>query len=432
MPFTRRDFLKQGSLFMAMGVTAPTFLTTTARALAAQGGGAACITGAGSKRILVVIQLGGGNDGLNSVIPYADPLYYQARPTLGVDKSKVLHISDKIGFNPSLAAMKDLFDAKNMALLQGVGYPNPNRSHFRSTDIWTSGVPDKLEQTGWLGRYLDAQCSGEDRHMNAVDIGTTVSRLFWTGQSVVPAISAIDTFDFEKDVEFPDDQSNQVETLKLLNAGTSGRSYDDYIRKVALDALQTSDELARIAGSYTSTATYPQTGFAGGLQTIAKIISGDLGTRIFHITLGGFDTHSGQLDTHDGLLKTLADGVQAFMRDLEGMGRADNVMLMTFSEFGRRVAENASLGTDHGAAAPVLLLGGGVKAGIIGDHPSLSDLDDGDLKFGTDFRSVYGTILHDWLGADPRPIIGTGSFPNLGFVQQPVTPQQAALVGAGG
>jgi uncharacterized protein (DUF1501 family) len=423
MPFTRRDFLTRGTLFMAMGVTAPTFLTTTARALAAQAD--ACMTGTSSKRILVVVQLGGGNDGLNAVVPYSDQLYYQARPSLAIAEKDVLTISDAVGFNPGLTPFKTLFDAKQLTLLQGVGYPNPNRSHFRSTDIWTSGVPDKLEATGWLGRYVDAQCSGEDRRLHAVDIGTTVSRLFWTGQSIVPAISSLETFDLEADAQFPDDQSNQVETLKLLNAGDSDQPYDDYIRKVALDALQTSDELKRIAAGYKSTAEYPETQFADGLRTIAKIIQGDLGTRIFHITIGGFDTHAAQAAAHGTLLKNVAEGVQAFMQDLEGMGLADDVLVMTFSEFGRRVKENASLGTDHGAAAPLWLIGGGVASGIVGTHPSLSDLDDGDLKFGIDFRSVYGTILHDCLGADPSPIIGTGTFPNLGFVRDPAQPSSA-------
>jgi uncharacterized protein (DUF1501 family) len=377
------------------------------------------MTGTSNKRILVVVQLGGGNDGLNAVVPYAEPLYYQARPTLAIAQKDVLPISAEVGFNPNLTAFKSLFDAKQLALLQGVGYPNPNRSHFRSTDIWTSGVPDKIEQTGWLGRYLDAQCSGEDRRLHAVDIGTTVSRLFWTGQSIVPAISSIETFDLEADARFPDYKNNQVDTLKLLNGGNGKTPYDDYIRKVALDALQTSDELKRIAAGYHSSVQYPKTPFADGLRTIAKVIQGDLGTRIFHITIGSFDTHAAQLAAQNGLLKTVADALQAFMQDLEGIGRADDVMIMTFSEFGRRVAENASKGTDHGAAAPMWLIGGGVTPGIVGNHPSLTDLDDGDLKFGIDFRSVYGTILHDWLGADPKPIIGTGSFPNLGFVRAP-------------
>ncbi len=237
MPFTRRDFLTRGTLFVGTGVTAPTFLTTTARALAAQSD--ACLTGSATKRILVVIQLGGGNDGLNSAVPYADPLYYDARPSLNVAPEDVLAISDTIGFNPSLAPLKTMFDADQVALLQGVGYPNPNRSHFRSTDIWLTGRPDQYEETGWLGRYLDAQCSGEDRPLHAADIGTTVSPLFWTGQSIVPAISSIETFGLEADARFPDDQSNQIETLKLLNGGSSGKNYDDYIRRVALDALAT-------------------------------------------------------------------------------------------------------------------------------------------------------------------------------------------------
>lgn len=420
MPYSRRDFLKHGTLFVGMGVTAPTFLTTTVRALAAQSD--ACLTGTGSKRILVVIQLGGGNDGLNSVVPYADPLYYQARPSLGIPQADVLQISDKVGFNPSLAPLKSLFDAEQVALLQGVGYPNPNRSHFRSTDIWVTGRPDQYEESGWLGRFLDAQCSGEDRPLHAVDIGTTVSRLFWTGQSIVPAISSLETFGLEADARFPDDQSNQIETLKLLNGGSGGTDYDDYIRRVALDALTTSDELKRIASSYTSAVAYPETAFADGLRTIAKIIQGDLGTRIFHITLGGFDTHAGQANVHATLLQYVAEGVEAFMRNLEDIGVADDVLIMTFSEFGRRVAENASAGTDHGAAAPLWLIGGGIVPGIVGDHPSLADLEDGDLRFGIDFRAVYGTILHDWLGADSAPIIGTGSFPNLGFIRDPATP----------
>ncbi len=428
MPFTRRDFLKRGSLFVSMGVTAPTFLTTTARALAAQDD--SCTTGPGANRILLVVQLGGGNDGLNTFVPYTDPTYYRVRPALAVPESDVLTISDSLGLNPALAPFKEMFDANQLSIVQGVGYPNPNRSHFRSTDIWTSANPETLEETGWLGRFLDAQCSGEDRRLRAVDIGTTVSRLFWTGQSIVPAISSIETFDLEADAEFPDDQSNQIEALKLLNAGGSGRDYDDYISRVAIDALATSDELKRIAASYASTIEYPQGEFADGLKTIAKIISGDLGTRVFHITKGGFDTHAAQANSHGTLLTDVAESIQAFMRDMERIGRADDVLIMTFSEFGRRVAENASVGTDHGAAASLCLIGSGINAGIIGDHPSLDDLDDGDLKFGIDFRSVYGTILQDWLGATPAPIIGTSDFPALDLVRVAAMPAALTAMAA--
>ena len=426
MPFTRRDFLKRGTLFLAMGVTAPTFLTRTAEALAAEND--ACMTGPNSKRALVVVQLGGGNDGLNSVVPYGDPLYYKARPTLAIPQSDVLPLSGAVGFNPALSPLKALYDGGHLAVVQGVGYPNPNRSHFRSTDIWTSARPDILEKTGWLGRYVDAQCAGEDKPLGAIDIGNTVSRLFWTGQSIVPAISSVEGFDFMTDARFPNDRNNRVETFKLINSGSGdGKTPGDYVSRAALDALETSAQLKRVASTYRSTLQYPDSPFARGLQTIAKLLSADLGTKIFHITLGGFDTHAGQGRVHNQLLKTLADGIEAFTRDLEGLGRADDVTLMTFSEFGRRVAENGSGGTDHGAASALYLTGGGVNAGIFGEHPSLADLDSGDLKYTIDFRSVYGTLLQDWLGADPASIIGGGSFPRLPFVRQPLA--SAGVVG---
>jgi uncharacterized protein (DUF1501 family) len=420
MPFTRRDFLKRGTLFLAMGVTAPTFLTTTARVLADEAD--QCMTGPSSKRILVVVQFGGGNDGLNNVVPYGDQLYYQARPSIAIAKNEVLPLTDYIGFNPNLSPLKSLYDAGHLAVVQGVGYPNPNRSHFRSTDIWMTARPDIVEPTGWLGRYLDATCSGEDKSLAAIDYGDTTSKLFWTGQSIVPSISSIEGFDFMTDPRFPNDRHNQVDTLKLLNTDSSGKDYTAYVSRAALDALDTADQLKKIASTYTSTLQYPNSPFARGLQTIAKLISADLGTKIFHITVGGFDTHAGQARTHNTLLKTVAEGVEAFMRDLEGMGRADDVVLMTFSEFGRRVKENASGGTDHGEAAPLFVVGGGVRAGVFGDHPSLTDLDNGDLKYKLDFRSVYGTMIQDWLGADPTGIIGGGTFPRIGFVASPSTP----------
>lgn len=420
MPFTRRDFMKRGSLLVAMGVTAPTFLTRTVQAMVEQD--EACMTGPRSKRSLVVIQLGGGNDTLNTLVPYGDPDYYRVRPTLAIPQARVLPLSDRVGFNPNFAPLKGLYDEGHLAVVQGVGYPNPNRSHFRSTDIWTSGRPDIVEPTGWLGRYLDNTCSGEDRPLKGADTADTVSKLFWTGQSIVPAISSIEAFDFLTDGRFPNDRSNQVDTFKALHGGTTGHVYGDFVRKAALEALDTSAQLKKVAGSYRSATQYPETPFARGLQTIAKLIAADLGTRVFHITIGGFDTHAGQARTHDALLKTVADGVQAFLRDLEGLGKLDDLLVMTFSEFGRRVAENGSQGTDHGAGSSLYLTGGGVRAGLFGNHPSLTDLDNGDLKHNIDFRSVYGTILQDWLGTPASTVIGGGSFPRLGFVKSPAGP----------
>ncbi len=419
MPFSRRSFLQRGTLLLAMGVTAPTFLTRTVEVMAQTVEGT--MTGPNSKRSLVVIQLGGGNDTLNTVVPYADPTYYQVRPTLAVPKGEVLALNDQVGFNPALSSFKALYDDRHLALIQGVGYPNPNRSHFRATDIWTSARPDIIEPTGWVGRYIDNACSGEDRPMAGVDIGDTVSKLFWTGQSTVPAISSIEGFDFLTDSKFPKDRNNQLTTFKSLHGGAHGQDYDSFIRQAAVEALDTSNKLKTIASTYQSTVQYPTTKFAQGLQMIAKLLSADLGTKVFHITLGGFDTHASQVRTHPTLLKTVGEGVQAFLRDLEGMGKIDDVLLMTFSEFGRRVHENGSAGTDHGAGSSLYIMGGGVKAGIYGNHPSLTDLDNGDLKQNIDFRSVYGTILQDWLGAAPEGIIGGGSFPRIDFVASPTT-----------
>ncbi len=428
MPFTRRDFLKRGSLLLAMGVTAPTFLTQTARAMEAD---EACMTGSNSKRALVVIQLGGGNDTLNTLVPYGDPNYYRLRPTLAVAQKEVLPLTDQLGLNPNFTPMKALYDAGHLAVVQGVGYPNPNRSHFRSTDIWTSARPDIIETSGWLGRYLDNTCSGEDKPLKGVDVADTVSKLFWTGQSIVPAISSIEAFDFLTDARFPNDRNNQIDTFKALNAGTTGSTYDDYVRRASLEALDTAAQLKTVAGSYRSTTQYPDNNFARGLQTIAKLVAADLGTKIFHITIGGFDTHAGQARTHNALLKTVSEGVQSFLRDLEGLGKLDDVMVMTFSEFGRRVAENGSAGTDHGAGSSLYIAGGGVQAGIFGNTPSLTELDNGDLKYNIDFRSVYGTILQDWLGTPASAVIGGGSFPRIGFVKSPATTTTAIIPGLG-
>src|SRR4051794_27289184 len=256
MPFTRREFMKRGTLLLAMGVTAPTFLTRTVEVMASDDEG--CMTGPNSKRSLVVIQLGGGNDTLNTVVPYADPNYYKVRPTIAVAQKDVLPLNDQVGFNPSLSPLKALYDQGHLAVVQGVGYPNPNRSHFRATDIWTSGRPDIVEPTGWLGRYLNNTCSGEDRPLKGVDAADTVSKLFWTGQSVVPAISSIEGFDFMTDGRFPNDRNNRVDTFKALNGGSGqGRysdsnwssgpeGYDDFIRRAALEALDTSAQLKKV------------------------------------------------------------------------------------------------------------------------------------------------------------------------------------------
>jgi uncharacterized protein (DUF1501 family) len=417
MTLTRRDLLKNGALLVAFGLTAPSFL---AQAALATQGGAAAVGAAGArtrarlngKQVLVVVQLSGGNDGLNTVVPYADPAYYALRPTLAIPREEVVALDDRVGLHPSLAPLKGLYDNGRLSVVQGVGYPNPNRSHFRSMEIWHTAAPETFEESGWLGRYLDACGCAHDKPLGAISVGDTLNRSFWTEMALVPAIGSVGTFQFQTDPRNPRDRGNQVKALQNIYAYAGQfRPYEEQIRRTTLNALAGADELKRIATAQQPTVEYPQTPFATSLKAVSQVIAGDLGTRIFFVQLGGFDTHANQANQHAGLLATLANGLAAFMQDMENQGRADDVLVMTFSEFGRRPAQNASGGTDHGTAEPLFLLGGGVRGGVHNAPPSLSELTDGDLAYGADFRGVYATILQDWLGTDPAPIVGRGVAP---------------------
>ncbi|HZQ97357.1 MAG TPA: DUF1501 domain-containing protein [Chloroflexota bacterium] len=428
MSYTRRDFLRAGALFVSMSLTMPSFLARTIQATSDRAISAVY----GRRKILVVVQLGGGNDGLNTVVPYADPAYYQARPTIGIAKSAVLQLSDYVGLHPNMTGLKARFDAGQLAVVQGVGYPNPNRSHFRATEIWQTAQPDSPPNEGWLGRYLDAACCGEDKpvaseSMGVVNVADTLPLTLWTEHVLVPSIGSTSTFKFQTDGgEAPDERLQHLDAFRKLYAqSTAPHVHDDFVRSVGRSAVDTSEQLQAIARSYTPSVTYPNTTFATQLKQVAQIMSGDLGTRIYYVQLGGFDTHANQPTTQGGLLRTFSDGIHAFLRDLEAKGTADDVAILAFSEFGRRVAENGSQGTDHGSAAPVFVVGPGVKGGLIGAHPSLTDLNSGDLRFAIDFRSVYASILRDWLEGDPKAVLGDfqplGILPprNLGPVPPP-------------
>ena len=418
MTLTRRELLKNGALLVAFGLTAPSFLARAALAAQseAEAGLASTLArGAGSrtrarlngKQVLVVVQLSGGNDGLNTVVPYADPAYYALRPTLAIPREQVVALDDRVGFHPSLAPLKPFYDNGRLAVVQGVGYPNPNRSHFRSMEIWHTATPERFEQTGWLGRYMDACGCGHDKPLDAISVGDQLNRSFWTDMTLVPAIGSVGAFQFQTDPRNPRDRGNQVKALQNIYAYAGQfRPYEEHIRRTTLNALAGADELKRIAAAYQPSIEYPQTPFSNSLKSVSQVIAGDLGTRIFFVQLGGFDTHANQANTHAGLLGTLAGGLAAFMRDMESQGRADDVLVMTFSEFGRRPAQNASGGTDHGTAEPMLLLGGGVTGGLHNAPPSLSELPDNDLAYQADFRGVYASVLRDWLATDPAPIVG--------------------------
>ncbi len=407
MALTRRELLKNGAAMVALGLTVPTFLANAVEATQKLSAVARRQT---SRPTLLVVQLSGGNDGLNTVVPYADPRYYELRPTLGIPAEQVIALDDRVGLHPSLAPLKGYFDRGKLAVIQGVGYPNPNRSHFRSMEIWHTANPETFERTGWLGRYLDACGCGRDNPVGALNVGDVLNRSFWTEMTLVPAVGSVATFHYQTDPRHPRDRGNQIKALQnIYDYAGQFRPYEEAIRRTTLSALAGADELKRIAATYQPTVEYPATPFANHLKMVAQVMAGDLGTRIFYLSLGGFDTHANQPNLHAQLLDTLASGLAALMRDLENQGRADDLVVMTFSEFGRRPIQNASGGTDHGTAEPMLMLGGAVNGGLYNTAPNLQDLPDGDLRVQADFRGVYATVLQDWFGADPTPIVGAGA-----------------------
>jgi uncharacterized protein (DUF1501 family) len=408
MAFSRRSLLSRGALLVASGFLAPSFITRTAMALNAQADATQ------NKMILVVLQLSGGNDGINTLIPFGDSTYASLRPSLGFPTSEVLQLTDSVGLNPNLAKLKALYDQGKVAIVQGVGYPNPNRSHFRSMDIWHSASPETFERSGWLGRYVGACQCAQDNALPAISVGDQLNSLFWTDTTLVPAVASIGAFSFLTDTKYKNDRTYQMQTLQNIYSQAGNWSdHESLIRRGTLQALQGSDELQKVAAAYTTSVQYPNNGLAAQLKLVAEVIAGNLGTRLFSVSQGGFDTHANQKPTQDRILGQLADSLDAFMQDLANLGQQDNVVIMTFSEFGRRVKQNGSNGTDHGTAEPMFIIGNKVQGGLYGTYPSLGDLDgNGDLKFNADFRSVYAGMLKDVVGADPAPIL-MGSFPAI-------------------
>jgi uncharacterized protein (DUF1501 family) len=422
---TRRDFLRTTLLGGALSWTVPSFVANTFGALHAQADGALTqITTGKDGPILVLLQLAGGNDGLNTVIPYTNDFYYQARPTLGVKPDQVLKLSDTLGLNPAMVGFKSLFDAGRLSVINGVGYPNPNRSHFRSTEIWqTASDEDKYLTDGWIGRYFDNACAGCDPTVG-INIGERLPQAFSSHTPTGISLENPASYRF-MGAGLNDDEELAYRSMFSGGAdgGQSGGSVSmisgtvtlhngqnalDFLERTSMDAQVSSDKIRDIAGRVKNVATYPGGGLANNLKLVARLIAGGLPTRVFYVSQGGYDTHTNQRGSHDARLKELAESVKAFTDDLTAMGQFDRVTMMTFSEFGRRVMENGSHGTDHGAAAPMFIIGSQMKSGLLGAEPSLAaaDLEDGDIKFNTDFRSVYATLLQDWLKTPSVPILG--------------------------
>lgn len=402
--FTRRDVITKGSM-IALGLATPKWFANIAHAQFLQGAKGRKLP---KDTVLVVCQLSGGNDGLNTVIPYANSLYYKARPTIGISDNKVLRINEHLGLHPALSGMKQLFEEKKVAIIQGVGYPKPNRSHFKSMDIWQSASPDGKVRQGWLGRHFDHQMlTGPTNPVVALGLSTE-KPLALTGQKVsIPCFASL--VDIQSMVGDPDVEKmlRQIQGVDA-SIGSPARVVQQ-ANKSALDAMTV---LSKQLETFTPKQKYGNDTFGKGFSQIAQIVAVSSQTRVVYFSAGGFDTHARQAEQHDKLLGGLGNALLAFQREMEAIGKADNVVVLVFSEFGRRVAENASAGTDHGAAAPMFLIGNNVQGGIYGPIPNLNDLQDGDLKYAIDFRQVYATTLDKWLGGDSGVVLGE-EFPHL-------------------
>jgi uncharacterized protein (DUF1501 family) len=416
---SRRDFLKVGlgSLpAIALGGTVPTLIPKLAFA-----DGETVGTPVPKDNILVVLQMSGGNDGLNTLVPVGNDEYAKARPTIKLTEG--LHkLDDDWSLNPGMTAFKTMWDEGDLAILPGCGYPKPNRSHFESMGIWHAGDTTGGDGSGWLGHYLDHLVRGTrndsiaNNPLNAINIGQEVPMALVSPTVTVPSVQKLD--DFGLSFQRGSDYDRTLEREILVDLQELAKDADNpqqaYFGRQAADAIVSVDEIRKAAGQYEPDATYTG-GLGSRLRLTAQLISGNFGTRVFYAQTGGYDTHANQLGNHQNLLQGVADNVKAFFDDLTAKGIGDKVTLLAFSEFGRRVKQNANDGTDHGAAGPMFVAGPKVKGGFHSPHPSLTDLDRGDLKHTVDFRRAYAGLLKDWLNADPTQVL-QGDYDPLSLV----------------
>lgn len=396
----RRNFLKQSAL-ASTAMMVPAFLNDIAfgQLLARRSG-----------KILVVVQFSGGNDGLNTIVPYRNDLYYQNRPNLAIPKTEVLKVSDDLGFNPALQPLQSLYDDGILSIVNSVGYPNPDRSHFRSMDIWhTASDSTEYLNSGWLGRYLDSNCQGCTSPYQAIELDDTLSLALKGDKRRGFAMS--DPAQLKRTTD------NKI--LQAVGKTPATAHHEEnvaYLYKTLVDTQSSADYLFEKSKVYRSTVTYPQSEFAKDLKLISQLITADTDTRIYYASLTGFDTHANQRNRQERLLLQYAEGMKAFVQDLKQNNLLNDVLIMTFSEFGRRVKQNASAGTDHGTANNLYLIGGNLKkAGFFNGSSNLNDLDEGDLKYQVDFRDIYTTLLNRWLDAPAPQILGQ-SFKGLKLV----------------
>ncbi|MEO6547068.1 MAG: DUF1501 domain-containing protein [Ferruginibacter sp.] len=391
MLIKRKQFLQVGSLATA-SIMLPKFLSAFEKSAAVPSG----------NKVVVVIQFSGGNDGLNTVIPIENDIYYQSRPAIGISKDKAAVLTNEVGLHPALEAFKGLYDSGELSILNSVGYPNPDRSHFRSMDIWQSASNSKdYVNSGWIGRYLDAQCKGCDKPTQAVEIDDVLS-LALKGEKT-------------NGLAFKDPRKlYNISKEKFFNDINidhhAGDETADYLYKTMSGTLSSADYIYQQSKLHPTSQIYPSTALGKDLKTIASLILSDINTKVYYVSLGSFDTHVNQEAQQKRLFTELNDAVKAFTNDLKQNSRFEDVLMMTFSEFGRRVTQNSSGGTDHGTANNMFFIGGALKQkGFINEMPNLSALKENDLDYKVDFKDVYATILKNWLDADDKSILGKSS-----------------------
>ncbi|MEO8721681.1 MAG: DUF1501 domain-containing protein [Ginsengibacter sp.] len=397
MLLKRKEFLQIGSLASA-SMMMPNFLKALEKKATVPPG----------NKVMIVLQFSGGNDGLNTVVPIRNDIYYQSRPVLAIKKNLALHLTDDAGLNPALTFFKKLFDEGSLGILNDVGYPNPDHSHFRSMDIWqTASDSSQYLTTGWLGRYLDAQCSGCGKPTQALEIDDVLS-LALKGEN----LKGLALRDPKKLFS-----SSNERYFKEINAAHDHEEETvNYLYKTLSETLSSADYIYEQSRRHPSSQIYPATQLGKNLKTICSLILSDINTKVYYVSLGSFDTHVNQQNQQTRLFSELNEAVSSFVKDLKNNNRFQDVVITTFSEFGRRVAQNASGGTDHGTANNMFFISGGLKEqGLLNSMSDLNDLNQGDLKYSVDFKSVYATLLHNWLRADDEKILGK-NYKKMNFV----------------
>jgi uncharacterized protein (DUF1501 family) len=413
---SRRDFIQQSLAVVSLGLAVPSVFSKAVVA-AAEEASVRSVSG----KTLIVVQMAGGLDGLSTVIPYKDAAYRQNRQALAVPENEMLILNDRAAFHPSFAKMKDIFDQGKLAVVEGVGYENPTFSHFKAMDIWQFADPEGKANEGWLGRYFEGLTDAEGHPLAGLSFGSTLPKAFQSDTASIPAVSALEAFQLQNAAGDDNSDLRRTSLMKLYDVYRPANTRFAALLDTTLDnAYQSSIQLSEAHSTYKPAVAYPESSLATGMRLLAEIIDsggapGAIPLRVGHVFIGGFDTHTNQEQTLARLLQETSDAIHAFWSDVVAHGHGDDVVIMTWSEFGRRARENGQAGTDHGWAGPMFVVGNAVNGGFYGEPPSLARLDDGNLRYTTDFRSVYATLLDRWMSA-PADDILAGRFPQLNFL----------------